>query len=68
MSECFKRLRDASDALVVQFQRRGAVRMAVDAGSPAEVAVNTPAKTFGEVGGVKGAVSPSQSAHSHRKR
>jgi hypothetical protein len=45
-----------------------AVRMAVDAGSPAEVAANTPAKTFGEVGGVKGAVSPSQSAQSHRKR
>ena len=68
MSECFKSLRDASDALVIQFQRRGAVGMAVDAGSPAEVAANTPAKMFGGVGGVKGAVSPSPSAQPYRKR
>ena len=54
---------------VVQFSAAWlAVRMAVDAGSPAEVAANTPAKMLREVGGVKGTVSPSPNAKSHRKR
>jgi len=58
-------LRDASDALVVHSSGVAAVRMAADAGSPAEVAVNTLMKMFGGVGGVKGAVSPSPNAQSH---
>ena len=62
MPECQNALRDASDALVVHSSGVAAVRMAADAGSPAEVAANTPAKTLREVGGVKGTVSPSPSA------
>ena len=65
MSECSKSLRDASDALVVQFSGVAAVRMAVDAGSLAEVAANTPAKILREACDVKGAVSPSPSAQPH---
>ena len=45
-----------------------AVRMAADAEIPVEVAVKTLMKMFGGVGGVKGAVSPSPNAQSHRKR
>ena len=61
-------LRDADDAVTTNSSGVAAVLMAVDAGSPAEVAANTPAKMLREVGGVKGAMSPSLNAQSHRKR
>jgi hypothetical protein len=62
MSECSKASETPPMPSSSNSSGVAAVRMAVDAGSPAEVAANNPAKTLREVGGVKGTVSPSPSA------
>jgi hypothetical protein len=49
MSEYAKALRDASDALVVQFQRRGGRADGCGRYTPVEVAANTPAKSYVEL-------------------